>query len=81
MIFEKRDSCIFCNSKEFKTLFSSPYTIPIRNTFETSVTEYLYMPYNVQICNVCKTAQTEYIADIKLLYENNFAGFHGSITT
>lgn len=79
MIFEKRESCIFCNSKEFKTLFTTPYTIPIRNTFETSITEYLYMPYNIQICNVCKTAQTEYIADIKLLYENNFAGFHGSI--
>ena len=80
MIFEKRDSCIFCNSKEFKTLFSTPYTIPIRNSFETSFdTDYLYMPYNVQICSRCKTAQTEYVADIKLLYENNFAGFHGSI--
>ena len=80
MIFEKRECCIFCDSKTFKTLFEIPYTIPIRNSFEeTSNTDYLYMPYNIQICSICKTAQTEYIADIKLLYENNFAGFHGSI--
>jgi hypothetical protein len=37
------------------------------------------MPYNVQVCEQCKTVQTKYIGDLQLIYENNFAGAHGTI--
>jgi hypothetical protein len=80
MIYKERTECIFCESKQLETLLSKDFTVPLGNFAVDSPTSPSYfMPYNVQVCEQCGTVQTKYIGDLQLIYENNFAGAHGSI--
>ena len=80
MIFTERKICIICKSSLLDDLFNINYTFPIGN-FVVDSPEHKchFIPYNIQICRICKTVQTKYLGDLKLIYENNFAGSFGTI--
>lgn len=80
MIYERRTRCVFCEGEDLEQLLDQSYTVPLGNFAVASPNAPShFMPYNVLHCTTCSTIQTEFVGDLNLIYENNFAGFFGSI--